>query len=166
LKLARITIYTTSLVISHVAEGYAAMFGTHTAAGNDERGDYIEVTSSDGLTIELRPVERGSGEVPTVTRLEFRGADAQEASQRLHDETRDVQRHLYGGWWDTLAGNVIRLIPDADNRVAGDWPEPSEDERRRIGDAIRRGELEDEIDRMNSTPPPLTSRDHPGTEAG
>lgn len=153
MKLTRITIYTPSAVISHVTDGYAALFGTHAAFGNDERGDYIEVISDDGLVIELRPVEIGGGDVPTVTRLEFRGGEAQEAAQRLRNETHDVQRHLYGGWWDTLAGNTIRLIPDANSNHAGDWPEPPKSERTRISEAIRRGELEAEIERMNSMQP-------------
>jgi hypothetical protein len=157
MKLTRLTIYTLSSLMSHAADGYAALFGTPAAAGNDERGDYIEVTSDDGLTIELRPVEIGSGDVPTVTRMEFRGADAQQASKRLHEETLGVQRHLYGGWWDNLVGNSISLIPSADNLAVGDWPEPSESERVRIGEAIRRGEVESEIERMNSTEPPIAS---------
>lgn len=142
MELTRLTIYTPASVIAHVAAGYAAIFGVEPDPGSDESGTYTTVTSKEGLTIELRPVRPGDGCISTVTRLEFRGADAREAADRLHDETHGVQRHLFGGWWETLAGTTIRMLADGD--------EPGEAEKARISAAIQRGELEAEIARMQS----------------
>ncbi len=139
LRLSRITLYTPALVLDHVAAAYAAILNTEPTSGEDERGEYVEVMGTDGFTIELRPAE--AGEVPTVTRLEFRGPGAKEAAERLHEQTGDVQRHLLGGQWDTVAGNAIRLI--------GPGEEVSDEERAPIRAAIQRGELNQEIERMN-----------------
>ncbi|KXP08793.1 hypothetical protein [Tsukamurella pseudospumae] len=138
LRLSRITLYTLAPVLSHVASAYAAVLNAEPICGEDERGAYVEVTDAAGFTIELRPVD--AGEVSTVTRMEFRGPEAPDAAERLHIETGGVQRHLYGGRWDTVAGNCIRLIGPGD--------EVSGAERERIRTAIQRGELEAEIQRM------------------
>ncbi|MCA0155548.1 hypothetical protein LB823_04995 [Tsukamurella sp. M9C] len=139
LRLSRITLYTPVPVLRHVAEAYGAALNAEPVTSTDERGELVEMTDVTGFTIELRPVE--AAEVPTVTRLEFRGPGAAAAAERLHAETGDVQRHLYGGHWDTVAGNSIRLVGPGD--------EVSTEERARISEAIRRGELEDELERMN-----------------
>lgn len=138
-RLSRITLYTPAPVLRHVAVAYGAVLNAEPVTGEDERGEFVEVTDSAGFTIELRPVE-ASG-MPTVTRLEFCGAGAKVAAERLHAETGGVQRHLYGGRWDAIAGNSVRLIGPGD--------EVSTEERARISEAIRRGELEDELDQMN-----------------
>lgn len=93
-----------------------------------------------GFTIELRPVDPGEG-APTVTRMEFRGAGAKAAADRLHAETGDVQQHLFGGHWDTIAGNSVRLV--------GPGEDVSAEERARMRAVIQRGELANEIERMN-----------------
>ncbi|MFN6547932.1 hypothetical protein [Mycolicibacterium nivoides] len=142
MQLTRLTMYTPASIIAHVSAGYAAMFGVEPELGSDESGTYTTVTSAEGLTLELRPVQPGDGRMSTVTRLEFRGADAHEAADRLHDETHGVQRHLFGGRWETLAGTTIRMIADGD--------EPDNAEKARISAAIQRGELEAEIARMQS----------------
>lgn len=140
LRLSRITIYTPAPVLDHVAAAYAALLGAAPVPGEDERGEYIAVTDGAGFTIELRPGKAGEG-APTVTRLEFRGPDAAAAAERLHAETGGVQRHLFGGRWDTLGGNSIRLI--------GPGEDVGDEKRERIRAAIQRGELEGEIQRMN-----------------
>ena len=143
MRLSRITIYTPAPVLQYAADSYAALLGAVPVPGEDERGQLIEVTDADGFTIELRPVELGRGEAMTVTRLEFLGPDAEAAAERLHDETGGVQRHLYGGHWDTISGNTVRMI--------GPGQDVDPVERERIGAAIRRGELEQELDRMNKS---------------
>ena len=117
MRLTRITVYTPAAVLNYVAAAYGAMLDAEPATGEDERGAYITVTDTAGFTIELRPVEPGVG-APTVTRLEFHGADAADAAERLHDDTGGVQRHLFGGRWDSIAGNSVRLTGD------GDEPDP------------------------------------------
>lgn len=139
LRLSRITLYTPAVVLDHVAAAYAAVLGAEPVNSIDERGELVEVTDAVGFTIELRPV--APGEVPTVTRLEFRGHGAKAAAERLHAETGGVQPHLYGGHWDTIAGNSVRLI--------GPGEDVSAEERERIRAAIQRGELDHEIERMN-----------------
>ncbi|KXP12706.1 hypothetical protein AXK57_00140 [Tsukamurella pulmonis] len=144
LRLSRITLYTPAVVLDHVAAAYAAVLGAEPVTSTDERGELVEVADAAGFTIELRPVD--AGEVPTVTRLEFRGAGAKAAADRLHAETGGLQRHLLGGRWDTIAGNSVRLVgPDED--VAAE-------ERERICEAIQRGDLDQEIDRMNEEEKP------------
>jgi hypothetical protein len=138
-RLTRITLYMPAPVLRQVAAAYGAVLGAEPVTGEDERGEFVEVTDAAGFTIELRPVE--AGEVPTVSRLEFRGTGAKAAAERLHAETGDVQRHLYGGQWDTVAGNSVRLI--------GPGEEAKAEEKARIREAIQRGELDQEIDRMN-----------------
>lgn len=140
LRLTRITLYTPAVVLDHVAAAYAAVLNAEPVTGEDERGRFAEVADAVGFTIELRPVEPGAG-LPTVTRLEFRGVGAKAAADRLHAETGDVQQHLFGGHWDTVAGNAVRLI--------GPGADVSAEEQERIRDAIQRGELESELDRMN-----------------
>ncbi|WP_435594771.1 hypothetical protein [Tsukamurella tyrosinosolvens] len=130
LQLTRITIYTPAAVLDRVAVAYAALLAAEPVSGEDERGPYTEVTDAAGFTIELRPVEAGAG-VPTVTRLEFRGHGAKAAAERLHAETGGVQPHLYGGQWDTVAGNSVRLIGPGEDVIA--------EERERIRPAIQRG---------------------------
>ncbi|MBS4102837.1 hypothetical protein [Tsukamurella paurometabola] len=139
LRLSRITLYTPALVLRHTAAAYAAVLGAEPVTSTDERGELVEVSDAAGFTIELRPVE--AGEVPTMTRMEFRGPDAAAAAERLHAETGGVQQHLYGGHWDTVAGNSVRLI--------GPGEDVSAEERERIRAAIQRGELDHEIERMN-----------------
>ncbi len=139
LRLSRITLYTPAPVLRHAAAAYGAVLGVEPVTSTDERGELVEVTDAAGFTIELRPVE--AGEAPTVTRMEFCGHGAKAAAERLHAETGGVQRHLYGGRWDTIAGNSIRLIGPGD--------EMSAEERARIGEAVQRGELDQEIERMN-----------------
>ncbi|AUN38667.1 hypothetical protein [Tsukamurella tyrosinosolvens] len=139
LRLSRITLYTPAAVLRHVAAAYAAILNAEPVTGADERGEFVEVTDSAGFVIELRPAE--AGEVPTVTRLEFRGPGAKAAAERLHSETSGVQQHLYGGHWDAIAGNSVRLI--------GPGEDVSAEEKARISEAIQRGELEDEIQRKN-----------------
>lgn len=140
MRLTRITLYTPAVVLHHVAASYAAVLNAEPISGEDERGGFVEVTDTEGFTIELRPVEPGEG-APTVTRLEFRGTGAAEAAERLHVETGAVQLHLFGGHWDSVAGNSVRLIGPGD--------EPSDEEQARIRAAIRRGELEHELDRLH-----------------
>ncbi|KMV14833.1 hypothetical protein ACT17_28255 [Mycolicibacterium conceptionense] len=143
MKLSRITIYTPAPVLQYAADSYAALLGAASVTGEDERGQLVEVTDADGFTIELRPVQLGPSEAITVTRLEFRGPDAEAAAERLHDETGGVQRHLYGGHWDTISGNTVRMI--------GPGQDVDPVERTRISAAIRRGELEQELERMNKS---------------
>ncbi|MBS4104273.1 hypothetical protein [Tsukamurella paurometabola] len=140
LRLSRITLYTPAAVLRHVAAAYGAVLGVEPVTSTDERSEVVEVTDAAGFTIELRPVEPGEG-APTITRLEFRGHGAKAAAERLHAETGGVQRHLYSGQWDTVAGNSVRLV--------GPGEEVSDEERARIREAIQRGELDDEIQRMN-----------------
>lgn len=139
LRLSRITLYTPVPVLRHVAAAYGAVLNAAPVTGEDERGPYTEVTDGAGFVIELRPLE--PGEVPTITRLEFRGAGAKAAAVRLHAETGGVQRHLYGGRWDTVAGNSVRLV--------GPGEDVSAEEKVRIRAAIQRGEFDQEIERMN-----------------
>lgn len=140
LRLSRITLYTPAPVLRHAAAAYAAVLGVEPVTSTDERGELVEVTDAAGFTIELRPVEPGE-DTSTVTRMEFRGPGAKAAVDRLHEQSGGVQRHLLGGRWDTVAGNSIRLIGPGD--------EVSTEERRRISEAIQRGDLDQEIDRMN-----------------
>lgn len=141
LRLTRITIYTPPpAVLRHAAVAYAAVLGVEPTSGEDERGPYTEVTDAVGFTIELRPVEPGEG-APTVTRMELRGPGAKAAAERLHEQTGGVQRYLYGGRWDTIAGNSVRLI--------GPGEDVSAEERERIREAIQRDGLDQEIKRMN-----------------
>ncbi|BDD82319.1 hypothetical protein TPB0596_20820 [Tsukamurella pulmonis] len=140
LRLSKITLYTPAPVLRHAAAAYAAVLGAEPVNSIDERGELVEVADVSGFVIELRPIETGEG-TPTVTRLEFRGTGAKAAAERLHEQAGGVQRHLLGGRWDTVAGNSIRLVGPGD--------EVSTEERARISEAIRRGELEVELDPMN-----------------
>ncbi|KXO98393.1 Uncharacterised protein (plasmid) [Tsukamurella tyrosinosolvens] len=143
MQLSRITLYTPAPALQHAADAYAAMLDTEPVASSDARGDLVEVTDESGFTIELRPSLPGERPA-TATRLEFRGRDAAVVAERLHDQTGGVQRHLYGGSWDTVAGNSVRLIgPDED---------VSPEERARVGAAIARGELEQELERLTRAP--------------
>ncbi|BDD80663.1 hypothetical protein TPB0596_04260 [Tsukamurella pulmonis] len=139
LRLTRITLYTPAAVLRHAAAAYAAVLGAEPVTGADERGELVEVTDAAGFAIELRPVD--AGEVPTVTRMEFRGPGVAAAAERLYEQTGGVQRHLCGGHWDTIAGNSVRLI--------GQGEDVSTEEKARTREAIQRGELDQEIDRMN-----------------
>ncbi len=113
LRLTRIVLYMPAPMLRHVAAAYGAVLNAEPVTSTDERGELVELTDAVGFTIEFRPVEAGEG-TPTVTRLEFRGPGAAAAAERLQAETGDVQRHLLGGRWDTVAGNSIRLVGPGD----------------------------------------------------
>ena len=140
LRLSRITLYTPAPVLRYVADAYAAVLNAEPTSSEDERGEFAEIADATGFVIELRPVVPGVG-LPTVTRMEFRGPGAKAAADRLPAETGDGQQHLFGGHWDTVAGNAVRLV--------GPGEEVSAEERARISEAIQHGELESELDRMN-----------------
>lgn len=113
MKLSLIVLYVPPPTLDRAAAFYGAILGAEPV--REQHGDngpeHWSVTGADGLVIELYPA---TSRPHTATRLEFRGADADDAVTRLMDRAYALPEKTKDGkgWWcHDMCGNTVVLLP-------------------------------------------------------